>query len=79
MVQFVAFGGAMLFNQLAKWMGAKNAVVLSLVIWTGVVVAMYGFVHTTFEFWISSAIQRASQPCNKRWPSGTCRKRRIRR
>jgi MFS transporter, UMF1 family len=56
MVQFVAFGGAMLFNQLAKWMGAKNAVVLSLVMWTGVVIAMYGVVHTTFQFWISSAI-----------------------
>ena len=34
MVQFVAFGGAILFNYLAKWMTAYRAVILSLAIWT---------------------------------------------
>lgn len=56
MVQFVAFAGAMLFNQIAAWLGTKNAVVLSLILWTSVVVAMYGFVHTNLHFWIASAV-----------------------
>lgn len=50
MVQFVAFAGALLFNLMAKWMGAKRAVLLSLAIWTAVIVAMYGFVRTTAHF-----------------------------
>ena len=35
MVQFVAFGGALLFGYVAKAIGAKPAIVVSLVIWTG--------------------------------------------
>jgi len=42
MIQFVAFGGALLWGKLAKWMGAKQSVVLSLVIWSGVVIYAYG-------------------------------------
>ena len=38
MVQFVAFFGALGFGYLARWIGAKKAILLSLVIWTGVVV-----------------------------------------
>ena len=41
MIQFMAFGGALLWGKLAKWMGAKQSVVLSLVIWSGVVIYAY--------------------------------------
>lgn len=42
MIQFVAFGGALLWGVLAKWMGAKQSIILSLVIWSGVVIYSYG-------------------------------------
>jgi UMF1 family MFS transporter len=42
MIQFVAFIGALLWGRLAAWMGAKRSVVLSLVIWSGVVIYAYG-------------------------------------
>ncbi|MGH9764599.1 MAG: MFS transporter, partial [Blastocatellia bacterium] len=41
MVQFVAFFGNLIFNQIAKWVGAKRAVVISLVIWTLTVCYVY--------------------------------------
>lgn len=41
MVQFVAFFGALGFGYLARWIGAKRAILISLVIWTGVVVYAY--------------------------------------
>ena len=42
MIQFVAFGGALLWGKLAKWMGAKQSIIVSLVIWSGVVIYAYG-------------------------------------
>ena len=41
MNQFVAFGGALLWGRLAKWIGAKQSVIVSLVIWLGVVIYAY--------------------------------------
>lgn len=41
MIQFVAFFGALLWGKLANWIGAKQAVIVSLVIWTGVVIYAY--------------------------------------
>ena len=41
MVQFVAFFGALAFGMLARRIGAKQAIMLSLVIWTGVVIYSY--------------------------------------
>jgi MFS transporter, UMF1 family len=55
MVQFVAFGGAMIFNALAERTGAKKAVVISLVLWTAVMIAMYA-VTTTRQFFIAAAV-----------------------
>jgi UMF1 family MFS transporter len=40
-VQIVAFGGALLFGRLAAAMGAKGAIMLSLVLWTAVSVLGY--------------------------------------
>lgn len=56
MVQIVAFPGAMLFNWLATAIKAKWAIVISLVIWTLIVIAMYAFVKTTTEFFIAAAV-----------------------
>src|SRR5215216_5102417 len=42
MIQFVAFGGALFWGRLARWIGAKQSIVVSLVIWSGVVIYAYG-------------------------------------
>lgn len=42
MIQFVAFFGALFWGRLAKWIGAKQSVILSLVIWAVVVIYAYG-------------------------------------
>jgi UMF1 family MFS transporter len=55
MVQFVAFAGALLFQQVAKWMTAKRAVLLSLVLWTLLMIAMYA-VKTTRDYFIAAAV-----------------------
>jgi len=56
MVQFVAFFGALSFNWLAGIISAKRAVVVSLVIWTGVLVYIYLEVKTTLQFFVMAAI-----------------------
>jgi UMF1 family MFS transporter len=56
MVQFVAIFGALLFERVANAIGTKNAILISLVSWAGVVVYGYGFLHTTNEAWIMGAI-----------------------
>ncbi|HSO13487.1 MAG TPA: MFS transporter [Anaerolineales bacterium] len=40
-IQFVAFLGALFWGKLAKWVGAKRAIIVSLVIWAGVVIYAY--------------------------------------
>jgi UMF1 family MFS transporter len=52
MVQFVAFFGAMGFNLIAKWIGAKASVGLALVVWTGTLIYMWLAVKTEGEFFI---------------------------
>lgn len=42
MIQFIAFFGALLWGRLATWIGAKKAIMVSLVIWSGVVIYGYG-------------------------------------
>ncbi len=56
MVQFVAFFGALAFDRIARWIGTKPAIIVSLVIWTGVLVAMYVSVRNTRQFWIAAAV-----------------------
>ena len=56
MVQFVAFFGNILFNWIAQWIGAKLAVIVSLVIWTGVLVDMYVSVRNRTQFFIAAAV-----------------------
>jgi UMF1 family MFS transporter len=56
MIQFVAALGAMFFNFLAGRMGAKKAIMISLVVWSGLVIYAYGFLYTAAQFWILAAI-----------------------
>ena len=42
MIQFMAFFGALFWGKLAGWIGAKQSVVVSLIIWAGVVIYAYG-------------------------------------
>lgn len=51
LVQVVAIGGALIFGKLATHIGAKRAVMVSLVLWTGVVVYGY-FIQTATEFFV---------------------------
>ena len=45
LIQFVAFGGALLFGQMAKKIGAKRSIVVSLAIWVFVVVYAFAWLH----------------------------------
>jgi MFS transporter, UMF1 family len=56
MVQFVAFLGALIFNWIARAMGTKRAILLSLVVWTGTLVAAYFSVKTTAQFFGMAAV-----------------------
>ena len=56
MVQFVAFLGSLIFDLVAKWITAKSAVAVSLVIWSGVLVAMYVSVRDKTQFFIAAAV-----------------------
>jgi UMF1 family MFS transporter len=56
MVQFLAFFGALLFNWIAARLGSKNALMLSLALWTAVLVFAYVSVRTTAQFFIMAAL-----------------------
>jgi len=40
-IQFTAFFGALFWGRLAGWLGAKRSIIISLVIWSGVVIYAY--------------------------------------
>ena len=56
MVQFVAFFGALLFERVATLVHTKNAILLSLLLWTGVVIYAYGFLQTVAQAWAMGAV-----------------------
>ena len=56
MVQFLAFGGALLFGVIARRIGAKRAIIASLVIWTGTVAYAYAFLQTELQFFIMGGV-----------------------
>ncbi len=51
MVQFVAFFGSLIFERIATVTNTKQAIVLSLAGWTGIVIYAYGFLQTTAQAW----------------------------
>ena len=56
LVQFVAFFGSLVFERIAAAIGTKRAILLSLVIWTAIVVYAYGFLETVREAWVIGAV-----------------------
>ena len=55
MVQFVGFFGAFGFNWIAAAMGAKRAVIVSLVLWIGTLIWLYAAVHGVTGFFLVAA------------------------
>ncbi|HYP29828.1 MAG TPA: MFS transporter [Blastocatellia bacterium] len=56
MVQFVALFGAIIFNYVAKVVGTKRAIIISLVIWTATVIYAYSYLQTARDFYIMGAV-----------------------
>jgi UMF1 family MFS transporter len=56
MVQFVGFAGSLLFERIAIVTGAKNALLFSLAIWSGVVVYAYWAFQTEAQAWGMAAV-----------------------
>jgi len=56
LVQFAAFFGSLIFNWVAKAIGSKRAIIVSLIIWTGVLVYAYGLLQTPLQFFILGAV-----------------------
>ncbi|MDQ3687205.1 MAG: MFS transporter [Acidobacteriota bacterium] len=56
MVQFVAVGGALIFERIAALIGTKKAILLSLVIWAGIVIFAYGFFETFTHAWLMAGM-----------------------
>ena len=52
MVQFVAFFGALIFDRVARVVGTKKAILISLVIWSALVIYAYGFFRTEAQAWV---------------------------
>lgn len=55
MVQFIAFFGALAFKYLAGAVHAKRAIEISLLLWIGVLVYAYGFLHSVTGFYLMAA------------------------
>lgn len=56
MVQFVAFFGALLFDYVARAIGAKRAIISSLFIWTAVIIYAFGFLETETQFFVMGGV-----------------------
>jgi UMF1 family MFS transporter len=50
--QFVAFFGSLLFERVARLVGTKRAILISLVVWSGIVIYAYGFFRTQAQAWV---------------------------
>lgn len=55
LVQIVAIGGALFFSRVANRIGARRAVMISLLLWSGVVIYAY-FIQTSTEFFVLGMI-----------------------
>jgi UMF1 family MFS transporter len=51
MIQAVAFAGALIFERIARVIGAKRAIIVSVIIWIGIVVYAYGWLETEGQAW----------------------------
>jgi UMF1 family MFS transporter len=56
LIQFVAFGGALLFGRVARRIGAKRAIMISLVIWSGIVIYAYFFLNNEVQLFVMGVV-----------------------
>ena len=56
LVQFVAFFGALGFGRLAEWIGTRRAILVSLILWSGMIVYAYALLQTTTQALVMSAV-----------------------
>ena len=54
-IQFVATAGALIFSRIARRVGTKQAVMITLVIWSGVVIYAY-FIETAMEYFVMGGL-----------------------
>lgn len=47
--QISAFVGAIVFERISRFIGAKRTIIIALIIWCGIVIFAYGFLQTTFQ------------------------------
>ncbi len=52
MIQFMAFFGALIFGWLAQRIGAKKSILISLVIWAGIVIYAYAFLYEIWQLFL---------------------------
>jgi MFS transporter, UMF1 family len=55
-VQFIAVVGALLFERLAYLIETKNAIIVSLVIWVGVVIYAFAYLNSVPEAWVMAGV-----------------------
>jgi UMF1 family MFS transporter len=53
--QVSALIGAIVFERIARVIGSKQTIILSLVIWCGIVIYAYGFLQSLYQAWIMGA------------------------
>jgi UMF1 family MFS transporter len=56
MVQFVGFFGAIGFQWVAAVVGAKRAIMVTLILWTATLIYLFQWVYTTRDFFIAAAM-----------------------
>jgi UMF1 family MFS transporter len=55
-VQFMGIGGALLFERVARLVGTKRAILVSLVIWAGIVIYAFAFFKTKTQAWVMAGV-----------------------
>jgi UMF1 family MFS transporter len=55
-VQFMGIGGALLFERIARLVGTKRAILVSLVIWSGIVVYAFALFQTRAQAWVMAGV-----------------------
>lgn len=54
--QISAFAGALIFERIARFLGSKRTIILSLIIWSGIVIYAYAFFQTKAQAYFMGAV-----------------------
>ncbi len=55
LIQFLGVGGALFFDRVARWVGTKRAIMISLAIWSAIVIFAFAFLYEEWQLWIIGA------------------------